>query len=269
MTEEKRESTRPDHAGTKDPGTGEHAIPAASKDAAAADGANDAEAGAKEDGDEKSGQPPAEAARPKSEPAPADAPKSDRKQSAPPTRTEGETSAKPEPKPDPLVAEVTELKAERERLKDQLLRTAADFDNYRKRARRDLEDGDRRAREETLRELLPIIDNLERAVSAAESATSPIAVAEGVRMVLKQFQEVASRLSLQRLAVVGERFDPALHDAVQQLETDEHEPGTIVSEVHAGYRVGERLLRPALVVVARPKAKTEEEAPESKPDVEA
>lgn len=258
MTEEKRESTRPDDAGTKEPSTGEHAIPAASKETATA---ADAEAAPSAQASGAKSEPP----RTESEPAPAsDAPKNEKAVAAAPGRTEPEPTAKP----DPLAAELAELKAERDRLKDQLLRVAADFDNYRKRARRDLEDGDRRAREETLRELLPIIDNLERAVSAAETATSPIAVAEGVRMVLKQFQEVASRLSLQRLAVVGERFDPALHDAVQQLETDEHEPGTIVSEVHAGYRVGDRLLRPALVVVARPKVKTEEHS-EPKPDVEA
>lgn len=140
------------------------------------------------------------------------------------------------------------------RLKDQLLRTAADFDNFRKRSRRDVEDAERRGREEAVREILPIVDNLERAVSASESAKDTAAVAEGVRMVLKQFEDVSSRLGLERVGAVGERFDPNLHDAVQQVETDEHPPGTIVAEVVPGYRLGDRLIRAALVVVARPPA---------------
>lgn len=138
------------------------------------------------------------------------------------------------------------------RVRDQLLRTAADFENFRRRARRDLEEAERRGREGVLREILPVVDNLERAVSATASAKDVNAVAEGVRMVLKQFEDVASKLSLERVQAVGERFDPSVHDAVQQMETAEHPPGTIVAEVVPGYRLGDRLLRAALVVVARP-----------------
>ena len=108
--------------------------------------------------------------------------------------------AQPEPSPEEAA------RAEVARLKDQLLRTAADFENYRKRARRDVEDAERRAREETLREVLPVIDNLERAVQASESAKDAAAVAEGVRMVLRQFDDVASRLDLERIPAIGERF---------------------------------------------------------------
>jgi molecular chaperone GrpE len=140
---------------------------------------------------------------------------------------------------------------ERDRIKDQLLRTAADFDNFRKRSRRDIEDAAHRAAEETLRELLPIIDNLERAVMASEQATDPKAVADGVRMVLRQFEDIGNRLGLTRVPTIGERFDPQIHDAVQHLETTAHPPGTIAMEVVAGYRMGERLVRPAMVVVAK------------------
>lgn len=147
--------------------------------------------------------------------------------------------------PDPVVAE-------RDRLKDQLLRTAADFDNFRKRARRDVEEAAKRSREQTLLEILPLVDNLERAVEASSSAADVAAVADGVRMVLRSFQDIADRLELTRVPAVGVRFDPNVHDAVQQVETDEHPPGTIVSEVMPGYRVGEKLLRAAMVVVARP-----------------
>lgn len=150
---------------------------------------------------------------------------------------------------------ITRLTAERDRLKDQLLRTAADYDNFRKRTKRELEDARRRGQEETLREILPVLDNLERALEASGQAADVEAVAEGVRMVLKGFEDVAQRLGLRRLEALGNAFDPNEHDAIQQLETGEHPPGTVVAEVVPGYRLGERLLRPALVVVARPPAK--------------
>jgi molecular chaperone GrpE len=143
------------------------------------------------------------------------------------------------------------LEAERDKLKDQLLRTAADFENYRRRARKDVEDAERRAREDVLRDVLQLVDNLERAVQASESATDVVAVAEGVRLVLRSFDDIAQRVGLERLAVVGERFDPNLHDAVQQVESTDHEPGTVITEVLGGYRVGQKLLRAALVVVAK------------------
>ena len=161
---------------------------------------------------------------------------------------ETEASATETEERDPLA----ELQAERDRAKDQLLRTAADFDNFRKRARRELEDAKRRGREEVLSEILPVIDNLERAVSAAQSAKDVAAVADGVKMVLKYFEDVASRLSLERVQAIGERFDPNVHDAVQQQETDEHPPGTVVAEIVPGYVLGGKLLRPATVVVAKP-----------------
>ena len=147
--------------------------------------------------------------------------------------------------------EVDPVAAERDRLKDKLLRTAADFDNFRKRTKRDLEEARRRAIEDTLREVLPIIDNLERAVAASGEADDVEAVAEGVRMVLKSFDDVAQKLGVERIAAVGERFDPNVHDAVQQAVSEEHPAGTILAEVVPGYRMGERLIRAALVVVSR------------------
>ena len=146
------------------------------------------------------------------------------------------------------------LTAEKDKLYEQLLRTAADFDNYRKRSRKEVEQAERRGRENTLRDLLPVIDNLERAVEATTTTSEVNAVRDGVRMVLKQFEDVAGRIGLTRVVSVGERFDPNLHDAFQQIVTDEHPPGTIVQEYQPGYRLDERLLRPAMVVVARPPA---------------
>ena len=155
--------------------------------------------------------------------------------------------------------------AERDRMREQLLRIAADFDNFRKRSRKEIEEVRRRSIEDTLREVLPIIDNLERAAEASSDAKDVDAVAEGVSMVLRGFEEVAQRLGLKRVKSIGQLFDPNLHDAMQQQETDEHPPGTIVAEVVPGYELGERLLRPAMVVVARPPTGTGDQDGESTP----
>ncbi len=152
-----------------------------------------------------------------------------------------------------LEVDVAALIEEREKLRDQLLRTAADFDNFRKRTRRELDDVRRRAKEDAVREILPIIDNLERAVAAAGSAVDVQAVADGVKMVLRGFQDISERMGITRVESVGAQFDPNVHDAVQQVETAEHTAGTIMAEVVPGYLLQGRLLRAAMVVVARPK----------------
>lgn len=149
------------------------------------------------------------------------------------------------------ISPLAALEEERDKLKDQLLRTAADFDNFRKRSRKDVEQAERRGRESILRELLPVIDNLGRAVQASEDAADVAAVREGVEMVLKLFEDTAARIGLTRVESVGQRFDPNIHDAFQQLATAEHAPGTIVQEYQPGYMLGDKLLRPAMVVVAR------------------
>lgn len=173
------------------------------------------------------------------------------------TEPNDETSPKPAPEEnaEPAEAEAADpiaaLTSERDELKDKLLRTAADFENFRKRSRKDVEESLRTGRESVLREILPVIDNLERAASAAESASDVEAVAEGVRMILRSFEDTASRIGLERVKSVGEPFDPNLHDAVQQVESDEVAPGTVIAEAMAGYRLGPRLLRAAMVVVAK------------------
>jgi molecular chaperone GrpE len=149
------------------------------------------------------------------------------------------------------------LQAERDKLKDQLLRTAADFDNYRKRTRKDAEQAEKRGKEDVLKELLPVFDNLERAIQAGEGGGDTKAILEGIEMVLKLFEDTAQRIGLSRVEAVGQRFDPSIHDAFQQLETDEQPPGTIVAEYQPGYRLGDKLLRPAMVVVARKRSAPE------------
>lgn len=151
--------------------------------------------------------------------------------------------------------------AERDQYRDQLLRTAADFDNYRKRTRREIDEAKTRGRDDAVKDILPVFDNLERAVQAAKSAQTVASVVEGVEMVLKLFADTAERMGLTRIKALGERFDPAVHEAIQQQETDAHGPGTILAEIVPGYMVGQRLLRAAMVVVARkPSVKSEADA---------
>lgn len=153
--------------------------------------------------------------------------------------------------PPPPVDPVAMLTAERDKLKDQLLRTLADFDNYRKRSKRDEQDAKHRGREDVLRELLPVFDNLERAATYARTGADAKAIAEGVVMVLKLFEDTVSRLGGQRLRPVGQPFDPNVHEAIQQVESAEHAAGIVALELVPGYQLGERLLRPAMVAVSK------------------
>jgi molecular chaperone GrpE len=137
------------------------------------------------------------------------------------------------------------------KLRERLLRTAADFDNYRKRTRKDIADAERRVQENLLNVLVQPFDNLERAAQHAESAEDVKALAEGLKMVLRQFEDALATVGIQRIASVGKPFDPSEHEAVQHVHTDEVPPGAVAQELRAGYRWQDRLIRPALVVVAK------------------
>ncbi|WP_433932539.1 nucleotide exchange factor GrpE [Sorangium cellulosum] len=144
-----------------------------------------------------------------------------------------------------------EVQAEAARMREQLLRTAADFDNFRKRSRREVEEAQRRGRESILKELLPVFDNLERAASHAENAPDVKSVAEGVRIVAKQFVDTLDRMGIKRIAAVGKPFDPSVHEAIQQIESTEHPAGVVIAEVQPGYMLGDYLMRAAMVVVSK------------------
>ncbi|WP_437306911.1 nucleotide exchange factor GrpE [Sorangium sp. So ce388] len=144
-----------------------------------------------------------------------------------------------------------EVQAEAARMREQLLRTAADFDNFRKRSRREVEEAQRRGRESILKDLLPVFDNLERAASHAENAPDVKSVAEGVRIVAKQFVDTLERMGIKRIAAVGKPFDPSVHEAIQQIESTEHPAGVVIAEVQPGYMLGDYLIRAAMVVVSK------------------
>ena len=161
----------------------------------------------------------------------------------------GEASSEAAAPTDPL----TEAKAEAARMKEQWMRTAADFDNFRKRSRRELEDTRKAGKEELLKEFLPVFDNLERAIQSSQRATDVKAVSDGLQMVLRQYADTLARGGITKVPTVGSKFDPSHHEAIQQVETDDQPPGMIVAEVQPGYLQGERLIRAAMVVVAKPK----------------
>jgi molecular chaperone GrpE len=150
---------------------------------------------------------------------------------------------------------------------DRLLRTAADFDNFRKRTRKEIEDNRLKAREEVLKEILPGIDNLERALAVSQDAAPAAATAsnvlDGVKLVLRQFQSALERFEVKGFNSVGQPFDPGRHEAISQVETASQPPGTVATEMQRGYTIGNRLLRPALVAVAKaPPALVAEPVPE-------
>jgi molecular chaperone GrpE len=149
--------------------------------------------------------------------------------------------------PDPVEV----AKAEAQKFREQLLRTAADFDNFRKRARREAEDALRKGREGTIKDLLPVFDNLERALTSADNAPDVKSVADGLRMIARQFSNTLDKLGIKRIQAVGKPFDPSQHEAIQHVESAEHPPGVVAAEVQPGYMLGEHLLRAAMVVVSK------------------
>ena len=132
-------------------------------------------------------------------------------------------------------------------------RLAADFENYKRRTRQELGDRTQYANEELLRKLLPILDNLRRAMEHAPEGADRNWF-DGLRMVMRQFEDTLQAQGISTIPAVGEKFDPSKHEAIASEETDEHEEGTIVEEIQPGYRLHERVLRPTLVKVAHPRA---------------
>ncbi len=167
----------------------------------------------------------------------------------------------PAPPPDPvaeLTAKVTTLEKEKKDNWDKYLRAAADLENMRKRTKRELDDARFDTKNKVLKEMLPVVDNLERAIEhassgAGEADAATKAIVEGVQLVLRQFQSAFERLDIKPIEAMGQPFDPNLHEAISQQESD-LAPGTVVQVLQRGYRAGDRLLRPALVVVAKAKA---------------
>ncbi len=156
---------------------------------------------------------------------------------------------------DELKAEIEELKRQNVALRDQMLRTQAEAENFRKRMRREKDEFARFAREGFVRDLLPVKDNLERALLHADE--EPEAIVAGVKLTLEQFDSTFKSMGVECVECQGQAFDPELHEAMSQVDSDEHEPNTVVGELQKGYQLNGRLLRPAMVTVAKAKSKDE------------
>ena len=149
-----------------------------------------------------------------------------------------------------LEATVAQLTEERDEFKGRMLQVAADFENHKRRARKDVKDAEIKAKERVLLDVLEVMDNLERAAASIEGASDVASIKEGVEMVLKQFGKTLERQEVVAVGAEGEPFDPHKHEAISQVPSADVPPGAVLSEVQKGYMVGERLLRPAKVVVA-------------------
>jgi molecular chaperone GrpE len=150
-----------------------------------------------------------------------------------------------------LTQQLQEKERELAELKDKSLRLQADFENSRRRIRQQSEESVRLQREEMMRDLLPIVDNLERAVDAARGGGNGQPIVQGVEMVLASMLDYLKRNGVTQHSAVGQPFDPAHHNAIEHVHSDTHPPNTVVQEYHKGYKIGDRTLRPAGVAVAK------------------
>jgi molecular chaperone GrpE len=150
---------------------------------------------------------------------------------------------------EPREAEILKLKAERDSLVDRLARLQAEFENARRRATREQQDFREFAAADTIRTLLPVLDSFYLALKAAPSDKSEFR--GGVELIQKQFEDALSKLGLKPIAAVGEAFNPHLHEAIEMVDTTDVADQTVLDEFQRGYKLKERLLRPAMVKVAR------------------
>jgi molecular chaperone GrpE len=142
---------------------------------------------------------------------------------------------------------------------DRFLRVSADLENYKKRVFKEKADLIRYGNEELIKELLPVIDNLERALEHTSSEGVQEGIADGVAMTLQQFLGILQRFGVTPIVVEGEPFDPTKHEAVMEQPTGDYNPGHVVAELQKGYLLNDRLVRPAKVAVAKAQEKAESE----------
>ena len=143
-----------------------------------------------------------------------------------------------------------QLLAELDAANDRVLRSRAELENYRKRAARELMDTRRYAGLPLMRDLLPVLDNMDRAIEAAEKTHDTADLLEGIKIVAEQFESVLKRHHCVQIKALNEPFDPHLHEAVSQRPSDEHPPGTAVLVTQTGFQLHDRVVRPSQVIVS-------------------
>lgn len=165
-----------------------------------------------------------------------------------------------------LERQLMDLRKEKEDIYDRLLRKHADFENYRKRSEKDKREFQSYAHSEFMYDLLPILDNFERALAHSDEHSGP-EYRKGVELIYRQLRDVLEKRGLTPIQAVNRRFDPNLHEAISREEREDLEDNTILEELQKGYYFRERLLRPALVKVSsRPAGVGEENQPQEKTD---
>lgn len=149
------------------------------------------------------------------------------------------------------LARLQEMEHALEEQRNLYLRTLADFQNYRRRQNEEMERQRARLLETLMEHLLPILDNFERALNAAEATRELEPLLEGVKMTDRQVKALLARFDIHPIEALGRPFDPNFHEAIQRVESEEYEDDIVIDEIERGYRMGERVLRPSKVIVAR------------------
>ena len=153
-----------------------------------------------------------------------------------------------------LLRKIQELQKESEKNYDLYLRSQAEMENVKKRNRKEKEDYLKFANENLIKEMLPVLDNIEKALSHSENENTVHALKEGIHMTLKGLKDSLSKSGLEEVKALGEPFDPCFHEAVSEMDDPKAKPGIVITELQKGYVLNSRLIRPAMVVVNRQKA---------------
>jgi len=152
-----------------------------------------------------------------------------------------------------LLGKIQELQKESEKNHDLYLRSQAEMENMKKRNRKEKQDYLKFANESLIKEMLPVLDNLEKALSHSENENTVHALKEGIHLTLKGLKDTLSKSGLEEVKALGEPFDPCFHEAVSEMNDPKAKPGIIITELQKGYVLNSRLIRPARVVVNRQK----------------
>jgi len=154
-------------------------------------------------------------------------------------------------KPNKYLNEIKSLKEEKDQLHDQLLRKVAEFDNYRKRTEREFFERVQNANEKLITELLPVLDDMERALDHVEKSQDINSLLEGTELIQKKMTDTLKKQGLETLSAAGEEFDPEKHDALMQVEKEDGKSGTIIEEHLKGYTLNGKVIRHTQVIVAK------------------
>ena len=158
-----------------------------------------------------------------------------------------------------IQAELETAKQEAKETYDRFLRVSAEFENYKKRSAREMDDFRKYANQSLIVEMLAVVDNLERALNSSNgNSSNDKCMADGVNLTLKEILKVFEKFNVKPIESIGQPFDPNFHQAMMQEETDDYPEHTVITQLQKGYMIHDRLLRPSMVVVAVPKVKTED-----------